>query len=657
MHGGIEREEVFKLRKRLERERAARIEAETIAEQGLRDLYVRKEQIKLLHKIAAAANETSDVSEALALALSEICSFTGWAIGHAYVAAAPKHVSLSSNIWYPPSGGFGTFRSTTDTLDFGKGAGLPGRVYETGEPVWIINIAEDINFPRAHAALACGLRAGFAFPVLVGCEVVAVLEFFSMVPQEADPALLDVMAQIGMQLGRVIERRRSEDRLIHDASHDSLTGLPNRALFQDRLAHAAEMYLADVSHKYAVLFIDLDSFKLVNDSLGHLAGDELIIATAHRIRAAVDASTRQHVATLARLGGDEFIILLEHISGPADAARLAEAVQQALVKPHHLHSQTIHSGASIGIACVDHELRDAQDLLRDADIAMYRAKAAGRGRIEVFDESMHLAAVNRLCLENDLRRALANEEFVLYYQPIIALDSTRIVGFEALIRWRRGAELVYPDDFISVAEETGLIIYLGEWVLRQACASVSDWLREVDCDEFTMSVNISPRHFAQPNFVDSVKRIIATAGIAPHHIRLELTETVTINDAERTIRVLAQLRELGVRIAIDDFGTGYSSLSYLQRLPLDVLKIDRSFVLDMDNDPNSRQIVQTIMTLAKSLGMDVVAEGTESASQVLDLVTMGCRFGQGYFFSKPIDALTAKELLNTGLADVRSSAA
>ena len=648
MHSCIDLEkELAKARRRLDRERTARLEAECIAERGLRDLFEKQEHIKLLQRIAMASNQTSIVADALSFALQEICTFTGWALGHAYLVSRNEDILLPTKIWFPDASGFEVFQTETERLSFVSGIGLPGRVFETREPTWISDLCEDLNFPRASQALACGLRASFAFPIFVSSEIVAILEFFSMSSQQLNQALLDIMSQIGVQLGRVIERQRSEERLIYDASHDPLTGLANRALFQDRLARAAEIHRSNPAHLYAVLFIDLDRFKLVNDSLGHLVGDELIIRIAHRLEQAIGSMPSQSLATLARLGGDEFTILLEQIAGPADAVRVAEAVQLCISAPQTAQGQTIHSGASIGVSCVGQEPRTAIEMLRDADIAMYRAKAAGRSRIEVFDVSMHQAAVKRLTLENDLRQALANDEFVLHYQPIIALGSARIAGFEALVRWQRGPDnLIHPNDFISVAEETGLIVFLGMWVLKTACETFARWSSTALADDqFTISVNISPRQFAQEDFADQVKSIILEAGIKPCHVRLELTENVTIGDPNRTIEVLSKLREFGVRIAIDDFGTGYSSLSYLQRLPLDVLKIDRSFVLAMAKDPNSRQIVQTIMNLAQSLGMDVIAEGTETAKDVFDLQAMGCQYGQGFFFSKPIDAHSAAALL------------
>lgn len=658
MHGGVEPSiDLQRLQKRLDRERAARIEAESVAEKGLRDLYAHKEQIRLLQRIAATANLSSEISEALAFAVREVCEFTGWVLGHAYLYSDETCSLRPADIWHPPAQGFDEFRAATNALEFTVGVGLPGRVLATGLPAWIGNIDDDDNFSRAPCALASGLRAAFAFPVLVGSEVAGALEFFSLAPQESDPALLEIMGQIGVQLGRVIERKRSEDRLIHDASHDALTGLANRALFQDRLARVAKAHASGASEPYAVLFIDLDRFKLVNDSLGHAVGDDLIIVTAQRLQATIDTCLPRHHALLARLGGDEFTALLECITGPADAVRIAERIQDAVSEPFSAASQTIQPCASIGVAYAGDGQKLAADVLRDADIAMYRAKASGRNRIEVFDTSMHTEALKRLCLENDLRRALANEEFVVHFQPIVALGSTRIAGFEALVRWQRGAELVYPSDFITVAEETGLIIFLGEWVLRQACNAIAQWsVAEGDLGDLTISVNVSPRHFAQRDFVDRVTEIISAAGIAPTCIRLELTESVTIVDAERTIDVLSSLRKLGVRIAIDDFGTGYSSLSYLQKLPLDVLKIDKSFVLAMRTDPGSRQIIQTIMSLAHGLGMDVVAEGTETASHVLDLAAMGCKFGQGHFFSRAVDEETARALLRNGFDQAIASA-
>jgi diguanylate cyclase (GGDEF)-like protein/PAS domain S-box-containing protein len=451
----------------------------------------------------------------------------------------------------------------------------------------------------------------------------------------------------------ISERKRAEQELVHHAFHDSLTGLPNRALFLDRLRRAVNRLQRHPEYRFAVLFIDIDRFKLINDSLGHEAGDILIREFASRLNACV---RRDEVAagrkvtgddTLARLGGDEFIVLLDDLKDPSDAVRIAERIQKKLDQPFSLLGQEVFTSASIGLSLSAPHYLSADEVVRDADIAMYRAKALGRARIEVFDSAMHAKAVERLKLETDLRRAVERNEFVLYYQPIIRLSSNELVGFEALIRWQHPEKgLVSPAVFIPVAEETGLVLLLGAWVLREACRQIHEWNSKSDCPEkLSVSINISARQFAQSDFVSQVKRVLQETGVAPETVKLEITETVSMGDGERTIEVLRQLRELGVGISIDDFGTGYSSLNYLRRFPSDTLKIDRSFVIQMDSNPESREIVETIIALGHNLGMTIVAESTETEEQVDYLRGLDCEYGQGYFFAKPMPTATVEELL------------
>ena len=439
------------------------------------------------------------------------------------------------------------------------------------------------------------------------------------------------------------ERRRAEERLIHDAFHDPLTGLPNRARFLDLLTRAMARKGEDLRLGFAVLFIDLDRFKVVNDSLGHPAGNRMIVEVAARLA----GLTEPCAGSLARIGGDEFAVLLTEIADPSDAVRFADRVLGALKHPFVIDGQEVYSSASIGVSLGTTAYAYAEDVLRDADLAMYRAKTLGKSRVQLFHREMRRSAITRLTLEADLRRAFANGEFVLHYQPIVSLASHEVVGFEALVRWQRpDGVLVYPGDFIPVVEDTGLIVALGFWILREACVTARAWQEAYPRETpLTVSVNISPRQFAEPDLVPQVRRIVEETGIDPHTLRLEITESITIGDADREVSMLSQLKALGIRLSIDDFGTGYSSLSYLHRLPLDVLKIDRSFVSAMDKSAESFQIVNAIMNLARNLGMDVVAEGTEVEGQIARLRSMGCDFGQGYYFSRPVDRAGAARLL------------
>jgi predicted signal transduction protein with EAL and GGDEF domain len=351
--------------------------------------------------------------------------------------------------------------------------------------------------------------------------------------------------------------------------------------------------------------------------------------------------------TVARIGGDEFTVLLDDIRDPRDGVRVAERIQNSFTEPFLLCGQEIFTTVSIGVAA-NSVHSSAADLLRDADTAMYRAKARGKARCEVFDQAMHEQAIDRLALENDLRRALEREEFRVYYQPIVSLQTGTIAGFEALIRWQRpGVGIVTPGEFIGVTEEMGLIVSVGEWMFRKSCEQARRWhIEHPRKPALTVSINVSGRQFAQMDLVTTLEMIVRETQVDPMAIKLEITESVTMGDPERAIKVIEGLKKLGMRISIDDFGTGYSSLSYLRRFPIDTLKIDRSFVSKVESNSESREIVRTIMGLARNLGMDVVAEGAETVAEVSYLVSLGCEFGQGYFFSRPVDSEEAGALLS-----------
>ncbi len=475
--------------------------------------------------------------------------------------------------------------------------------------------------------------------------------------------IIDLGGQVCMLaiLKDITELKQAQEKLVHDAFHDSLTNLPNRALFLDRLERTVARAKRHKDYKFAVLFIDVDRFKIVNDSLGHHAGDELIIQLSKRILHALrleDVISRPATPqglvnewttkddTLARLGGDEFTVLLDDLRSPTDSIRVASRIQQSFAEPFLIAGQEVFTTASVGIAASSQSYGCAADVLRDADIAMYRAKTQGKARCEVFDQATHDQAVGRLKLETDLRRALEREEFRVYYQPIVSLTSGNITGFEALARWDRpGVGIVAPGEFIGVAEEMGLIVFIGNWVLRKACEQAHRWHLANPGRPLTMSVNVSGREFKQPDIVEQVQKVLRETQVDPTAIKLELTESVTMDNAERTIRVVKGLKNLGVRLSIDDFGTGYSSLSYLRRFPMDTLKIDRSFVQNLPSNPENLEIVRTIMSLARSLGMDVIAEGAETADEIEQLKALECDFGQGYFFSKPVDSEQADRLL------------
>ncbi len=452
-------------------------------------------------------------------------------------------------------------------------------------------------------------------------------------------------------IGRDISDRVDlEARLRHQAFHDPLTGLPNRALFMDRLTQALNRGERR-SATTAVLFLDLDRFKLINDSLGHEAGDALLVAVSERLRTCLRPAD-----TVARFGGDEFIVLLEDGVTQESAAAVTRRVLAALTKPYELNGSEVFSGASIGITLSDAAHARPDELVREADIALFEAKAAGRGSYVRFDASMKARSADRLDLETDLRQALGRGELRVYYQPEIDIPTGLMVGMEALVRWqhpRRG--LIGPDRFIPLAEETGLILEIGPWVLEQACRDTRRWQEQhLGTRPLVVSVNLSPREFVCQEMPDEVAQILQRTGLDAGSLRLEITETAMMHDLDLTSRTLETLKELGVWLAIDDFGTGYSSLNYLRRFPVDTIKIDRSFISGLESDAGAVSIVRAITALGHALGMDVTAEGIETAAQLALMEAVSCDRGQGYLFSRPVPAFELDELLRRDAA-TRSS--
>ncbi|QMS87766.1 EAL domain-containing protein [Nostoc edaphicum CCNP1411] len=429
-------------------------------------------------------------------------------------------------------------------------------------------------------------------------------------------------------------RQKLQSQLLDIALHDSLTGLPNRVLFIRRLENALNRAKQESNYQFAVLFLDCDRFKVVNDSLGHLVGDELLIAIARRLQACLIP-----IDTLARLGGDEFGILLENITDINIAIQVAERIMQQLSLAFNLSRYEVFMNASIGISWGNKDYDRPEYLLRDADTAMYRAKAQGRAKYHVFNPAMHQEAIQLLELENDLRRAVERQEFIVYYQPIISLTTGRISGFEALVRWQHPIRgLISPTEFIPVAEETGLINAINTWVLQSACHQLSIWQHHpVTPEPLTMSVNLSARLFLQPNLVEQIDRIIYENKINPAYLELEITESVIMENTNAIKIILKQLKQRKIKLIMDDFGTGYSSLSYLHSFPLNALKIDKSFVKRMQENKENMGLVPAMIGIANSMGMSAIAEGVETQEQLTQLRSLNCNFAQGYLFSQPIE--------------------
>jgi len=442
----------------------------------------------------------------------------------------------------------------------------------------------------------------------------------------------------------ITKRKSLEESLRYQALHDPLTGLPNRLLFMDRLEHALSL-ASRQTRLIMVLFVDLDDFKVVNDSLGHEAGDALLVTVAERLR-----SYLRPEDTVARFGGDEFAVLLEKIMGVSDATRAAGRIVEGLREPFVVEGREVFISPSIGIVLATSSREQLKDLLRKADIAMYVAKGKGKARYEVFDSTMNVRALERLELENDLRRAIERGELRVHYQPKVLVGTGKIVGTEALVRWEHPERgLLPPVAFIPIAEETDLIVPLGRWVLTEACRQTREWQELYPSDSpWVVCVNLSGRQLRHPELVKDVGRALQETGLEPENLDLEITESVLIEDQLSNLTTLRELKRLGVKLIIDDFGTDYSSLSYLKRLPADFLKIDRSFIGGLGEDPKDEGIVSAVIDLARVLGLEEIAEGVETTEQAAYLRELGCRFAQGYLFSKPLPAEEIGALLATG---------
>ena len=443
-------------------------------------------------------------------------------------------------------------------------------------------------------------------------------------------------------------RKNAEAQLVYDAFHDALTGLPNRALFMDRLEHVIASAKRHPRYLYGVLFLDLDRFKVINDSLGHSAGDKLLVEVGQRLKSCLRPGD-----TVARLGGDEFAILLEDIDDAADAEEITQRIEQVLSPHYAIQGNEIITTQSIGIALRSDRYEWPEQILRDADIAMYEAKSMGRSRHEFFDTKMHASIIDRLQLESDLRIAVEHQAgFLLHYQPILDLKNQRLIGFEALVRWKHATRgLIYPLDFISLAEETGLIFPLSNWIIRESCTQISAWQKKYPGNpELRMSVNISSKLLLQTGFAESIQTMLFEQDLDPGSLAIEITESVIMEHPDRAVETMAKLQKMGVHIHIDDFGTGYSSLSYLHSFPVNALKIDRSFIAKMSANSDNQEIIKTIIALAQNLKLEVIAEGLEQDHQLSTIKGLECGFGQGFLFSKPLppEALEAWMLSGNG---------
>jgi diguanylate cyclase (GGDEF)-like protein len=481
------------------------------------------------------------------------------------------------------------------------------------------------------------LMAGFVF-MLIGMIVGRMKQLIDQVNKQAE----ELREERNILHEEMEKRIKAEERLIHEALHDPLTNLPNRRLLVNRLEHAIQWNKRHIDDKFALLYLDFDRFKIINDSLGHNVGDQLLIEMARRLKVSVRA-----VDTIARIGGDEFAILLEAFKTADEILAIVKRIQHNLSAPFEIGENSIVITASLGIVMNLFQYERQEDIMRDADIAMYSAKVSGRNRFKVFDTSMRAEAENILKLENSLRKAIENREFRIHYQPIFSLKKQQITGFEALLRWEHPENgLLYPADFINSAEESGLIVPIGYWVLREACLQMKQWQTQFSMEPpLSISVNLSSRQFAQPDLAEQVTAILEETGLPGTCLLLELTETTLIEDIETAAAKIEYFQTLGIGVEIDDFGTGYSSLGYLRRLPVNNLKIDRSFISTLGVSKSGIPIIRAIIAMANSLDMKVIAEGIETQEQMKNLIKLDCDYGQGFLLNKPVDSQTAQGLI------------
>jgi diguanylate cyclase (GGDEF)-like protein/PAS domain S-box-containing protein len=595
----------------------------------------------LENSVALLLAEAQSTEEAMPRVIRTLCESLGYVYGARWVVEGRERALRCAESWCVADPAVEEFRAMSSARV--EIPGLPGglnrRVWATSAPCWIADVAAEPTLRRREFALEAGLQNAFAFPILVGGEFYGVMEFFGRGVRARDERVIEISQSVALQIGQYIARKQAETNLQFFASHDPLTNLFNRGMFNQRLQQAIAQ-AQRFERSLAVLFIDLDGFKRINDTLGHSVGDIVLAEVAGRLR-----STLREGDVIARMGGDEFVVLIEEFEGPAQVAEVAKKILETIARPFSLHNQEYTVTASLGVSTYPEDGEDVHALLRNADIAMYRAKEQGKNSFRFHSPEMNVHLLERLSLEASLRRAIERRELKLLYQPKVAFASGQVTGVEALLRWQHPAQgLIGPAEFVPVAEDTGLIHAIGEWILRTACEQIRAWQRE-GLAKVRVAVNLSARQFAQDGLVQVVREALHRAGVEPSRLELEIVEGMVIRNPERAARLLAQLRELGVRLTLDDFGTGYSSLGYLMRCPVDGVKIDRSFVQKLPHDPEGTAIARAVVAMAHSLGLYVTAEGVETREQWNALRELGCDEMQGNYFSAPLPAELAAAVL------------
>jgi diguanylate cyclase (GGDEF)-like protein/PAS domain S-box-containing protein len=591
-----------------------------------------EQRLQMGHTVTRLLAESRSIEEALPQVLRTICESGGWVYGQRWALNRAANLMHCAETWCaadPRLEEFEAFnRSRMQTP--GNGRGLIHRVWESNNPVWVDDLAQEKHMQRTPMALKAGLSSAFAFPILVGDGFYGVMEFFGAEARRADAELVEIVRTMGSQVGQFMARKAAEQNLRFVASHDPLTGLFNRSMFNERLQQALAQ-ATRFERSLALLFIDLDGFKVVNDTLGHTAGDQLLAELAMRLRA-----TLREGDVIGRMGGDEFVVLIEEFGDAAQVAEVAKKVLETVARPYPLQGRDFEVTASLGISLYPGDGKDAQTLLKNADIAMYLVKQQGKNSFRFYAPQMNVHLVERLSLESSLKRALERGEMLLLYQPRVGVRDGQVSGVEALVRWQHPTQgMINPGEFLPVAEDAGLMLAMGEWVLHTACRQVRAW-RDQGLPHLRMSINLSPRQLSQDSLIQVVREALHRAGMDPGRLEIEIREDMVLRNPERAVRLLAQLKELGVRLVIDDYGTGYSSLNYLKRLPIDAVKIDRSLIRELPRDVDAAALSRAVVAMAHSLGISVTAEGVETRDQWEFLHQLGCEEMQGNYFSAAV---------------------
>ena len=616
------------------------IERELREAQERRDRRRAEDNLRLVHEVAMAVAEAPDVHAALAAALRRMCQTASWEAGQAWLPTPSGDCLECSPAWYGIGPEVEQIRRVSQTLKLGPGTGLPGRVWQTKQAIWFEQFDTDEQWPLAPVLRDGGFTA-VAMPVIAAGQVVAVLEMFVRSADVQRERVQHALSAIAAQLGSVIQRKHAEARLSYLAHYDVLTGLPNRVLFSDRLRQAlveAQRHgrLVGVAH------VDLDRFKAINDTLSHEIGDLLLNNVAQRLCECV-----RNGDTVARLSGDEFTMIFSDMRNADDAARIATKIIEAFASAFQIAAQEIYMSASIGIALFPLDDRTADGLMRDADIAMCRAKESGGNSYQFYHTEMTYRVAEKMAMEHGLRRAIERKELRLNYQSKIDLQRHSVTGVEALIRWQPARRnQILPNKFVPLAEEVGLIVPIGDWVLNAACAQARAW-QDAGLPSVRMAVNLSARQMIRPQLAWSVARALEVHHLDPSRLELEITESLLMQNTRDAMALLEELNELGVRLVLDDFGTGYSSLSYLKRLPVHALKVDQSFVRGVPLDAHDAAIATAIIVLAHNLGLTVVAEGVETREQLEFLRERGCDEVQGFLFGTPFVGEQASQALSS----------